>query len=112
VAAMTALFVYFCGEIVSTFGEMIDALEKGGFGHHHGPVDEKGMTWFDQVVKTILEVLRVVMPDMDRFSPLGWLSEGYSLTFPELFASFLYMNIFVTAALAVGWLVFRKRAID
>jgi hypothetical protein len=112
VAAMTALFVYFCGEIVSTFGEMIEALEKGGFGHHHGPVQEKGMTWFDHVVKAVLEVLRVVMPDMDRFSPLGWLGEGYSLTFPELFASFLYMNIFVTASLAVGWLIFRKRSID
>jgi len=113
VAALTGLFVYFCGEIVSTFGEMIDTLEKGGgHHHHHGPVVDKGLSAFDHVVKAVLEVLRVLMPDMDKFSPLGWIGEGYSLTFFELFASFLYMNVFVAFSLAVGWLIFRKRSID
>lgn len=113
VAALTGLFVYFCGEIVSTFGEMIDALGKGGgHQHHHGPVVDKGLSAFDHVVKAVLEILRVLMPDMDKFSPLGWIGEGYSLTFFELFASFLYMNVFVAFSLAIGWLIFRKRSID
>jgi len=114
VAALTGLFVYFCGEIVSTFGEMIDLLEKGGghHHHHHGPVVDKGMSAMDRVVRAVLEVLRLVMPDMDKFSPLGWIGEGYSLTFLELSASFLYMNVFVAFSLAIGWLIFRKRSID
>ena len=114
VTSLTALFVYFCGELVSRFGEMITLIKKGGGGHSHGPapVGPPELTIVDHITKAVLEVLRIVVPDMDKFSPINMVTEGYSVPFGELMRSFLYMNIFVTLTLAVGWLIFRRRPID
>ena len=63
-------------------------------------------------MKFILEMLQVVTPNLDRLSPMEMLSQGYSVTFGSLFSSFLYMNLFVTLSLSVGWVVFKYRSIN
>ncbi|MDA1143065.1 MAG: ABC transporter permease [Planctomycetota bacterium] len=110
ITALTALFVYFCGSMASMFGEIIGAI--GSQGPHGAPTGSGEPTILHHIMKFILEMLQVVTPNLDRLSPMEMLSQGYSVTFGSLFSSFLYMNLFVTLSLSVGWVVFKYRSIN
>lgn len=116
VTALMALFVYGCGNFVGFFGDLVEAIEKTGLkgmGEHlHESNGEHKITWLDHLVKFVLEALRLILPDLDRFSPLSLIGEGYSVGLGELASAFYYMSTFATLALATGWIIFRKRSVD
>ncbi|MBI2191358.1 MAG: ABC transporter permease [Planctomycetes bacterium] len=116
VTALTALFVYASGSFVPFFGDLIESVEKSGLhgmgSHSHGPVEEHHMSWMDHIVKGVLEALRIVLPDLSRFSPLNFLGQGYSVSVAELMHAFAYLCIFATFSLAAGWLIFRRRSVE
>jgi hypothetical protein len=109
ITALTALFVYFCGSMASMFAEIIGAI--GSQGGHGGPTGSGELTIVHHVMKFILEILQIITPNLDRLSPMEMLSHGYSVTFGSLISSFLYMNLFVTLSLSVGWVIFKYRSI-
>ena len=117
ITALTSLFVYFCGSIINFIGEMIAAGEKSGSflgnqAHDHGHAAGEGLTLFDKLITAVLQLLRLIMPDMTQFSPLSLIGQGYSVSLSELVRSFGYMCIFATIALAIGWSIFRRRSVD
>ncbi|KAA3608542.1 MAG: hypothetical protein D8M57_09330 [Candidatus Scalindua sp. AMX11] len=111
------LFIFFCGNITDFMRDISTVITIAGaheHDHEHGisAVVKKPSTFvtlLNSILTAPLTTLSYILPNFKKFNIGNYFIESINIPIKRIFASFVYMFLYIIFCLPISFIVFRKR---